>query len=423
MPVQTAGWFFRPGPLLERCRARYGDMFTLRVAHEGTWVMVSDPDAVKQVFTADPADVHAGEGNAVLEPIVGNNSVLLLDEAAHMAQRKLLLPPLHGAKVARYAEQMTAIAEREVARWRPGERLRLLPRMRSIALEVIMRTVFGVNERDRLDHLRRELERLLAWTTDPRLIALVALIGPSRLTRLRRFRTMRQPVDGLLLEEIRRRRSAPDVGERDDILSLLVQARHEDGRPMGDEEVRDELITMLIAGHETTATALAWGIERLVRHPDKLRRLRDEVLRGEDAYLDAVTKETLRLRPVLAIVARRLTRPMEIGGRLLPAGAVVTPCIYLVHRRADVYPEPYAFRPERFLDTQPGTYTWIPFGGGVRRCLGASFAILEMKRVLATVVSQARLEPASSASERTSRRAITLIPRGGADVVVHPAAA
>jgi cytochrome P450 len=268
--LQTLGWVARTGPFLERCQARYGDMFTLRVAQERTWVMVSHPDAVKQVFTADPAVARAGEGNSILEPIVGSQSVLLLDEGAHMVQRKLLLPPLHGERIARYADLMTAIAEEEIARWPLGEPMRLLPRMQSVTLEVILRTVFGVSERDRLEQLRRELQRLLGWTTDPRLLALVALIGPRRLAASSRFRAARRPVDELLLDEIARRRGAPGVEERDDILSLLVQARHEDGRPMSDEEVRDELVTMLVAGHETNATALSWALERLVRHPDKL---------------------------------------------------------------------------------------------------------------------------------------------------------
>jgi cytochrome P450 len=224
----------------------------------------------------------------------------------------------------------------------------------------------------------------------------------------------------MLFEEIRRRRDDPTVAERDDVLSLLVQARHENGEPMSDEELRDELLTLLVAGHETTATALAWAIERLVRHPDKLERLSDEVLAGDDAYLDAVAKETLRLRPVLPIVIRRLTAPMEIGGHLLPPGTGVCPCIYLVHRRPDVYPDPYSFRPERFLEQPAGTYTWIPFGGGIRRCLGASFALFEMKVVLSEIVRSLSLRPAQPGREHVSRRAIALIPNRGAEVVATP---
>jgi len=216
-----------------------------------------------------------------------------------------------------------------------------------------------------------------------------------------------------LFEEIRLRRAAPDLAKRDDVLSMLLQARYEDGQPMSDQELRDELMTLLVAGHETTATALAWAIERLVRHPDKLDRLAS----GDEDYLDAVVKETLRLRPVLPIVARHLTESMEIAGRELPAGVTVTPCIYLMHRREEVYPEPRRFRPERFLEQPAGTYTWIPFGGGVRRCLGASFAIFEMKVVLETIASRLRLAPADPRPERISRRIITLTPARGAEVV------
>jgi cytochrome P450 len=226
------------------------------------------------------------------------------------------------------------------------------------------------------------------------------------------------PVDEMIHEEIDRRRDEPNLAERDDILSLLLQARHEDGSPMSNSELRDELMTLLIAGHETTATALAWAVERLVRHPDKLERLRS----GDDEYTDAVAKETLRLRPVLPIVVRKLTEDWEVGGRLLPKGATVAPCIHLIHRREDVYPDPRAFRPERFLERPAGTYTWIPFGGGVRRCLGASFALFEMQVVLRELVARTALRPVRPESERVSRRAITLTPGRGAEVLVERAA-
>ncbi|MBA2566200.1 MAG: cytochrome P450, partial [Thermoleophilaceae bacterium] len=303
-------------------------------------------------------------------------------------------------------------------RWPIGEPLELWPRMQAVTLEIIMRAVFGVREAERLDRLRVALRRALDLTTDRSSMVAFAALGPDRVGRLRILRRALDPVDELLLDEIRSRRSDPDVAERDDVMSMLVQARYEDGRAMADAELRDELMTLLVAGHETTATALAWAVERLVRHPDKLDRLRDEVAAGEDSYLDAVVHETLRLRPVLPIVVRRLTEPVEIAGHLLPAGASVTPCIYLIHRRPDVYPEPARFLPERFLDTPPGTYTWIPFGGGVRRCLGASFALFEMKAVLSVVATRARLRAARPASERISRRAITLTPSRRAEVVI-----
>ena len=419
-PVQTLGWIKRPGPFMERCRARYGDTFTIRVANEGTWVFLSDPEAVRQVFTGDPRLLHAGEANAVLRPILGPNSVLLLDDAAHLRQRKLLLPPFHGERMKRYGELMTEIAEQEVSRWPAGEPLELLPRMQALTMEIILRAVFGVRDPERLERLRAVLSRMMDLTTRPSRFVAMALLGPRRVERLGLLQPQIGPVDDLLIDEIRRRRADPGVAGRDDILSLLVQAEHEDGSPMGDRELRDELITLLVAGHETTAGSLSWALERLLRHPAAWARLREEAATGESAYLDATIKETLRLRPVLAIVARKLVEPMEIGGHHLPAGVSVAPCIYLMHRRADIYPDPYAFRPERFLEQPAGTYTWIPFGGGVRRCLGASFALFEMATVLRVIARSASLEPAEPADERVRRRAIMLTPADGAKVVRSP---
>jgi cytochrome P450 family 135 len=261
---------------------------------------------------------------------------------------------------------------------------------------------------------------MLDSTTQMRHMVMMAVLGPERVESAGLFRRAVEPVDEMLIEESRRRRAADDLDERDDVLSLLVQASHEDGRPMSDAELRDELITLLLAGHETTATSLSWAIERLVRHPEKWERLREEALSGEDTYADAVAKETLRLRPVLPIVVRRLSQPVEIGGWQLPAGAQVTPCIHLVHRRPDVYPEPHSFRPERFLEQPAGTYTWIPFGGGVRRCLGATFALFEMKTVLKVIAREAALRPARQESEQVARRVITLVPGRGTEVVMAP---
>ncbi|HYN90814.1 MAG TPA: cytochrome P450, partial [Thermoleophilaceae bacterium] len=378
-PLQTARWIARPAAMMEDCARRYGDMFTLKIANEGTWVFLSHPDAVKQVFTGDPRLLHAGEANVVLLPVLGSHSVLLLDEDAHMAQRKLMLPPFHGERMRGYEETMAEVAAREIERWPAGEPLSAWPTMQAITLEVILRTVFGVRESERLARLGTALRDALAWSADPRRLAQLALLGPRRIAERGTLHRVLRPADDLIYEEIRLRRDAADLEQRDDVLSLLLQARHDDGSPMTDKELRDELMTLLVAGHETSATALAWALEALARHPAALRRLRDEVDAGEDSYLDAVIKEILRLRPVIALVLRRLTEPMEIGGRLLPAGVNVAPCIYLVHRRPDVYTDPRAFRPERFLERPPGTYTWFPFGGGVRRCLGASFAQFEIK--------------------------------------------
>ena len=418
-PLQTMRWIARPGAMLEDCRRRYGDMFTLRIANEGTWVFLADPDAVKEVFTGDPRILHAGEANVVLLPVLGHHSVLLLDEAAHMSQRKLMLPSFHGERMRGYEDTMAEVARAEIERWPIGEPHAVRPAMQRITLEVILRTVFGVQDDSRRARLSDALSRAFEWGSKPRRMAMMAALGPRRVAERGLFRRVIDPADELIYEEIHRHRDAPDLAERDDVLSLLLQARHEDGSPMSDVELRDELMTLLVAGHETTASALAWAVERLVRHPDKLARVRED----DDEYLDAVCKETLRLRPILALVLRRLTEPMEIGGRLLPAGVNLAPCIYLVHRRADVYPDPLAFRPERFLEQPAGTYTWIPFGGGVRRCLGASFALFEMRVVLREFVSRLELRSNDPRPERIRRRAITLVPERGGTVVAERRAA
>jgi cytochrome P450 len=405
--------------MMHDCARRYGDMFTLRIANEGTWVFVSDPEAVRQIFTGDPRLLHAGEANVVLLPVLGSHSVLLLDEDAHMAQRKLMLPSFHGERMRGYEHTIAEVAARELERWPAGEPVSAWPTMQAITLEVIMRTVFGVTDAQRLARLGAALQSSLSWATNPRRMGQLALLGPRRIAERGTLQRALQPADDLILEEIRSRRTEADLDDRDDVLSLLLQARHDDGSAMSDQELRDELMTLLVAGHETSATALAWALEALARHPAVLNRLREDVDAGEDAYLDAVVQETLRLRPVIALVLRRLTEPMEIGGRLLPAGVTVAPCIYLLHRRPDVYPDPRAFRPERFLEKPPGTYTWIPFGGGVRRCLGASFAQFEIKVVLRELVARLDISPARPRAERRVRRAIVFAPERGGELVVE----
>jgi cytochrome P450 len=417
--LQTVIWSRRAQWLLEQSRARFGPMFTLRIAHEGTWVVVSDPEVVKEVFTGDPRVFHAGEGNQILRPILGENSVLVLDEKPHIGQRKLLLPPFHGERMQGYGEKMSEIAAREIESWPTGIPYRLRPRMQAITLEIILETVFGVHGGERMEALRGALRDFLDLTTDPRLLAPVILIGPERIRSVPAFRRRVDRVDELIRREISERRVAEDLAERDDILSMMVAARHEDDSPMSDAEIRDELLTLLVAGHETTATALSWAMERLVRHPEKLERLRSEALAGEDAYLTATIQETLRLRPVIVVVIRKLTEAVELGGHRLPAGASVVPSIHLVHRDPAIYPEPERFLPERFLDSPPGTYTWIPFGGGVRRCLGAAFAQFEMAVVLRELVRRREVAPVDPAPERVFRRAITETPRHDAEVILN----
>jgi cytochrome P450 len=416
--AQTAIWSRQARRLLYACQDRYGDMFALRIAYEGTWVMLADPAAIKQVFTGDPKVFHAGEGNQILEPVLGKSSVLVLDEKPHMSQRKLLLPPFHGTRMQGYEQTMSEIAEREIETWPTGTPYQLRPRMQAMTLEIILQTVFGVREGERMGALRAALREFLDLTTNPQILLPLLLLGPSRVRKFPPFRRRVDRVDELIYREIAERRAAADVEQRDDVLSMLIAARHEDGSPMRDEEMRDELLTLLVAGHETTATSLSWAIERLSRNPDKLERLRAEVLEGREEYLTATIQETLRLRPVISIVIRKLTEAVEIGGYQLPAGISVAPCVYLVHRNPEVYPEPQRFLPERFLDNPPGTYTWIPFGGGVRRCLGASFAQFEMAVVLKELVKRHQIRPANPKPERVFRRAITETPRHNAEVIL-----
>jgi cytochrome P450 len=417
--AQTALWFRGAQRMLRACHARYGDTFRLRIAYEGTWVFVCRPEDVKKAFTGDPNVLHAGEANRILLPVVGPQSLLLLDEAEHLEHRKLLLPPFHGQRMKRYGELMSEIAAREIERWPLGQPYRLRPRMQAVTLEIILRAVFGVREGERLELLRSGLRRLLDMVTDPRRAIFLILLGPERIRNFGPFKRDIARVDSLIYDEIEERRRATDLGEREDILSLLLQARHEDGNPMSDSELRDELVTLLVAGHETTATALSWAVERLVRHPDKLERLTAEVTDGGEEYLTAVIQETLRLRPVISLVNRTLKEPMEFGGYELPVGVKVAPCIYLVHRRPEIYPEPDRFLPERFLAEAPGTYTWIPFGGGVRRCLGAAFAEMEMRIALREILQRRTLHPVSRVAERVARRNVTFSPSNGTRIVAN----
>ena len=419
--AQALQWLARPQEFMLRQRDRFGDVFTFDFITGFPLVVLADPEDVKTVFTGSPKVMHAGEANVVLGPILGANSVLLLDEDRHLRERRLLLPPFHGDRMRRYAEIMEEAVEREVSTWSAGERMPLIDRMQAITLEVIMRAVFGVESGAEMERLRQLLVNMLSLTTDPgRLVAgLFFGIDSDRVVSSRRAAL--DPVDEELYRIIAAHREDPLLGERDDILSMLLMARDEDGRPMSDEELRDELMTLLIAGHETTASTLAWAFERLVHEPEKLERLVAEVREDDgDAYTEAVIQETLRLRPVIPMVVRVITEPITVGqGRFrLPAGSRVAPSILLVHLREDIYPEPFEFRPERFIAEPPGTYTWIPFGGGMRRCIGAAFAQFEMRAVLRGVLRGVDLAPAGGA-ERISRRAITLVPRRGGRVRVE----
>lgn len=395
--------------LLRRCHRRFGDIFTLPVSGQHTYVCVCDPADVKRVFTADPSLLMAGAAQAsALEPIVGPRSLILLDGEEHLEQRRLMLPPFHGERVARYGELIAAIADAELDRWPLGEPLDLRARMQAMTLEVITRVVFGVRGAQRVARMRDGLARLWTVGTAPpgELPGMSTTTGPRE--ELDRTRAQ---VDRLIDEEVALRREEHADGERDDVLSLLLAARGQDGPALSPPELRDQLVTLLVAGHETTAAGLASAWDRLCRNPATMERLVRESRDGEgDAYAEAVVREVLRLRPPLPMVGRLLTAPWELHGHLLPAGAIVAPCIHLLHRRPDLYPEPGEFRPERFLGTVPDTYAWIPFGGGRRRCLGAPFALLEMRVILRTVARRARLR-AASAEGKDGRAGVVLVER------------
>ena len=406
------GWWSRPLAFLERNRARYGKRFTIRMLATPPFVIISDPAEIKQVFTAPPDVLHPGEGARILEPVIGRNSVILLDEGAHMEQRKLMLPAFHGDRIQRLSGLVDEVAERETAAWASGEPVALHPRLQALTMEVILRAVFGLDPGPRLDALRGRLTDVLTFGSSP--LSLMPeppiAIGP-----VRRFQRLRSEVDTLLFELIDERRR--EHADRDDVLSMLLQARHtDDDSPMTDQELRDELMTLLVAGHETTASELAWAFERLAREPRVAERLTAEVDAGDgDAYLSATIHETMRRRPVIPNAAPRLVKqPIEVGGWTYPEGVCLVVNAYLVHHDRDIYEDPYAFRPERFLDQSPGTYTWIPFGGGRRRCLGASFAILEMKSVLRAVLRRYAVAPGTTGAEAVRRRAITVSPGSGA---------
>jgi cytochrome P450 len=414
--MQTLGWWARPVAFLEQCRARFGKRFTIRLLATPPFVMLSDPDELRQLFTASPEVLHPGEGARILEPIVGRNSVILLDEGDHLEQRKLMLPAFHGERMQRLSGLMAEVADRTVASWPRGEAVRLHPRLQDLTLEIILRAVFGLDPGGRLDTLRERLTAILAFSERP-----ASLLPPLQLRGRgpwEKFAKIKGEVDALVFELIDERR--PDDGERDDVLAMLLAARHEDGSPMSPEELRDELMTLLVAGHETTASELAWAFERLARNPAVLARLRDEIGADDgDAYLTATIQETLRRRPVLPNAAPRLVKqPVEIGGWTYPSGVCVVANAYLIHHDPDVYSDPYAFRPERFLDEGPGTYTWIPFGGGRRRCLGASFATLEMKIVLRAMLRAREVRRVDDRVELSRRRGITLSPGRGAETVL-----
>ena len=418
--VNMARLVQRPMQSLMGWRERYGDVFTVPLPVFGVGVYVCDLDGIRGMLTGDQSDLRAGEANAPLSPVVGDKSLLTLDGPEHLRHRRLLLPPFQGSAVQSFREVIRQVAEAEVDRWRVGEQFTVRDRMRALTFEVIVRGVFGVTEPARIERLRQALVAVLDMTP--------IFLLPNMLRRdigawspWGRFQRRLHAADVLVYEEIARRRSDPTLEERTDVLSLLLRARDEGGQPLSDRELRDELMTMLLAGHETTATGLAFAFDLLPRNPHVLARLRDELASedGGDAYLDAVVTETLRLRPVIDASERTLTKPRTIGGYDLPAGIRVYPTIAVIHHRDDLYPQPEQFRPERFLDGKAQSYTWLPFGGGIRRCIGAALAQAEMAEVIRTVVTRVDLRPTRPEPDPIVMRGVTLVPRHGTPVIVQ----
>jgi cytochrome P450 len=418
--MQTALMWTRPHRWVAANHRRYGDVFRVWAAPSGWLVYLADPADIKTVFAGDVAVYHAGEANAIMRGVLGDSSVLLLDEQRHRDRRRLMLPPFHRDAVRRQTELIAEITGADVAGWPVGREFAVAPRMRAITLEVILRTVIGTDDPARLAALREVLPKV----TDMNLLGVSSMAKPEllRYWPWRGVRRVRAEADRLLYAEIANRRADPNLAGRTDVLAMLVRGRGEDGQPMCERELRDQLITLLMAGHETTATALTWALERLVRHPDALRRAvqaADSDDPEADEYLDAVVKETLRIRPVVGEVARTLTRPVRLHGYDLPAGTLVMPAIGLVHASAEHYPDPERFDPGRMLGKALSPTLWFPFGGGARRCLGATFAQVEMRVVLRGILRQVELAPTPAPGEPVSVRHITFVPRRGGTIRVR----
>ncbi len=431
--VQTLRWLGRPIPMLEDCARRYGDAFTIRLTAYPPLVLFSDPAAVKDIFTGDPDELRGGEANLVLAPFVGTDSVLLTDGPRHRRKRRLMMPPFHGERMQLYGRVMREITDRAIDAWPLGTAFPIHAETQRITLDVILRAVFGIEEGGQFDALRSRMVEGATVVTDHPMLMMKALQRDlGALTPWRRVTRIRDEVDRMRFAEFARRR-AETRADRTDVLTLLLGARDEDDAPMSDQELRDEMVTLLLAGHETTATTLAWVLVYVLERPEVYARLRDEVAAFDDAervpgsadlpYLDATIKETQRLMPIIPMVGRCLQAPATIGGFDLPAGVVVGPSIYLTHRRPDLWDAPAEFRPERFLGKRPSPYEFFPFGGGNRACLGAAFATFEMKIVLARILRRVGLRSAPGYRARIARRGVAFAPSEGMPVVVERRAA
>lgn len=415
--VQAGLIWVAPMRFLQACHRRYGDRFTIRIPGMGKIVYLADPDDIRPVMRGDPAMYHAGEANALIAEIVGWGSVAVLDDEAHQRSRGMMLPAFHGDSVRRQVAEMVAITADEVARWPVGDQFPVLPRMQAITLEVILRTVIGVQDEDRLAALRTALPPMLEIGSPLELLPPPRVLRNVGLWRRREQRKAR--AHALLRNEITRCREDPRLAQRSDALAMLVRNVDDTGQPMTDDELVDQLVTLLLAGHETTAAALAWTFERLTRDPALLDHTARSAESGDNAWLDAVCKESLRVRPVVYQVNRKLTEPLQLAAYRIPAGTTLASSIDLVHHSARHYPDPEVFRPQRFLDQRADQSVWFPFGGGVRRCLGATFAQVEMRTVLGEVLRRVELAPTTAPDEQARARHVMLVPHQGAVVRVQ----
>jgi len=414
---QTLHYGLDPEGFFARARRRHGDLFTVRVLGE-TLVMVADPVAVGEVF-AQGYGADSGEANMVLRALIGTRNVLLLDGEPHLYRRRLVLPAFHGERMRAYESLIRTAARAEVEAWPLGRPASALPRMQRLTFAVIMDSVFGDEGSPELSELGAAMTEILTWVGSMRRALAFAALGPDRLERLPTFRRAAGRLDRALLAEIARRRADPGLERRQDILSTLLLARDEDGVGLSDGELRDEIVTLLVAGHETTATLLGWALHHLARDAGSQERLAAEAGSEDHAFAEAAIAETLRLRPPVPLVVRRLCQPATIAGRTFPAGTTLAPCSLLVHRRADLYPDPWTFSPARFLGRRPSAPEWFPFGGSVRRCLGAAFAGFEARIVLEELLAALRFAPPpqSAGPERVGRRGPILVPARGARVI------
>jgi cytochrome P450 len=419
---QSLLWRARPYELLRSCRERLGDAFTLDLGSSGTYAVFSHPEALRDIFSADPAVLHAGEGNAVLGPLLGAHSLLLLEEKPHQRERRMLGPAFHSRRIEQYGARVLEATLAAVQDWRPGDAVVIQDVMQRVSLRVILTAVFGLEGGARADELS---ERIQAFLNDSKfnLGNLGQLREAQQSEAWAAYRRSLERIDALLLEEVRHRRELKD-SERGDILGMLLAATYEDGTPLQDGVLRDELMTLVVTGYETTATAIAWALHWLHTSPGALERLREELrtlgpepapaaLAGSAApWLKAVCQETLRLHPIIPVVARRTQEVFPVQGHEVPPGVTVAACIYLAHHRPETFAEPDAFRPERFLERAYSPFEYLPFGGGVRRCIGMALALYEMKVVLGVVLSRFELTPLDP-GVRPQRRAVTIAPSGG----------